>query len=61
MELREALRQISDIRRQMARSQVFRGYRSVTVGFSGILGLLAAAFQPLWIASPETVSSVTVN
>lgn len=54
MELREALQQISDIRQQMARSEVFRGYRSVTVGFSGVLGLLAAAFQSQWVASPAT-------
>ena len=47
MELREALQQISDIRQQMARSEVFRGYRSATVGFSGVLGILAAAFQPM--------------
>ena len=38
MELREALSQISEIRQQMARSEVFRGYRSITVGFSGVLG-----------------------
>jgi hypothetical protein len=45
MELREALTQITEIRQQMARSGVFRGYRSATVGFSGVLGLLAAAFE----------------
>ena len=54
MELREALSQISEIRQQMARSEVFRGYRSMTVGFSGVLGLLAAAFQSQWVASPES-------
>lgn len=54
MELREALQQISDIRQQMARSEMFRGYRSLTVGFSGVLGLMAAAFQPQWVASPAT-------
>lgn len=54
MELREALSQISEIRRQMARSEVFRGYRSLTVGFSGALALLAAAYQPYFAASPET-------
>ncbi len=54
MELREALQQISDIRQQMARSEVFRGYRSLTVGFSGVLGLMAAAFQSQWVASPAT-------
>ena len=53
MQLDEALRQISDIRQQMARSEVFRGYRSITVGFSGAAGLAAAAIQSRWIALPE--------
>jgi hypothetical protein len=53
MQLDEALRQISDIRRQMARAEVFRGYRAATVGFSGIAGLAGAAIQPGWVASPE--------
>jgi hypothetical protein len=53
MELRDALSQISEIRRQMARSEVFRGYRSMTVGCSGVLALLAAAWQPYFVASPE--------
>lgn len=53
MQLEEALRQVSDIRRQMARSELFRGYRSITVAFSGVAGLAAAAFQPLWVPTPE--------
>ncbi len=53
MELREALSQISEIRQQMAQSEVFRGYRSITVGFSGVLGLLAAASQSQWVGSAE--------
>jgi hypothetical protein len=53
MQLDEALRQISDIREQMVRSEVFRGYRSFTVACSGIAGLAAAALQPQWVASPE--------
>jgi hypothetical protein len=52
MELREALCQITEIRQQMARSEVFRGYRSMTVGCSGVLALLAAAWQPFFVASP---------
>jgi hypothetical protein len=43
MQLDEALRQISDIRSQMARSEVFRGYRSVTIWASAVLDVLAAA------------------
>ena len=54
MQLDEALRQISDIRQQMAQSGVFRGYRSLTVGSSGVVGLLAAAFQSRWVPSPES-------
>jgi hypothetical protein len=53
MQLDEALRQISDIRQQMARGEVFRGYRSITVGFSGVAGLSAAVLQPLWVPAPE--------
>lgn len=52
MELREALGQISEIRQQMARSEVFRGYRSLTVGFSGVLALLASAFQSTCVTTP---------
>src|SRR5687767_5116119 len=53
MELREALCQISDIRRQIARTEVFHGYRSITVGLSGVLGLMAAVCQSQWIVSPQ--------
>lgn len=53
MELHEALRQISDIRRQMARGEVYRGYRSVIVAGSGALAVLASAFQSRWVPSPE--------
>jgi hypothetical protein len=52
MELREALTQISEIRDQIARAETFDGYRSATVGFSGVLALGAAAVQPLWISDP---------
>jgi hypothetical protein len=39
VELREALQRISGIRQQMTGSEVFRGYRSSTVGFSDVLGV----------------------
>lgn len=52
MELAEAVRQIADIRRGMARAEVYRGYKSATVGVSGVLGLLAAAVQPRYVPSP---------
>ena len=52
MELRDALTQISEIRRQMARTEVFRGYRAVPVAFSGLLALAAAAIQAAWVVDP---------
>lgn len=52
MELHDALTQISEIRQQMARTQVFRGYHSVPIAFSGLLALAAAAVQPLWVPQP---------
>jgi len=52
MNLSEALDQISEIRAHMARTEVFRGYRSLTVGFSGVLAIVAAAVQSVWIPQP---------
>jgi hypothetical protein len=52
MELREALTKIAEIRLQMARTEVFRGYRAVPVAFSGLLALGAAIVQSVWIADP---------
>ena len=52
MELQEALSQISEIRRQMARSEVFRGYRAVPVAGTGVLAVAAAAVQGAWIEAP---------
>ncbi|SRR5579883_991806 len=52
MELREALTQITEIRLQLARSEVFRGYRAMPVAFSGMVALLAALVQAATIADP---------
>lgn len=52
MELQEALTQITEIRLQMARTEVFRGYRAVPAAFSGALALTAAAIQALVITEP---------
>jgi hypothetical protein len=52
MELHDALTQISEIRRQMARTEVFRGYRAVPVAFSGLLALLAGTIQAAWVPAP---------
>lgn len=53
MELREALTQIHEIRQQVAQTEVFRGYRAVTVAFSGVLALIVAGLQSVWLPRPE--------
>jgi hypothetical protein len=41
----------------MARTQVFRGYHSLPTAFSGLLALLAAGLQAVWL--PEPASSLS--
>jgi hypothetical protein len=52
MELRDALTQISQIRQQVAQTEVFRGYRALPVAFSGLLAMGTAAFQAVWLPDP---------
>jgi hypothetical protein len=52
MELHEALSQISEIRRQMARTAVFRGYRSATAAFSGVVAVATAVAQSVFLPAP---------
>ena len=53
MELSEALEQIDAIRAHVARTGVFRGYKAASVGFTGLLALVAAAVQPLVVPRPQ--------
>jgi len=53
MELREALDSIAVIRRRMAESEVFRGYRALPVAFSAVLALLAGFLQPTIVPRPQ--------
>jgi hypothetical protein len=52
MELRDALSQIAEIRQQMARGQVFRGYRAATTAFSGAAALATGLLQPVLVPHP---------
>jgi hypothetical protein len=45
MELPEALGRISEIRARIAETETFRGFRSLTVGFSGLLGIATVFIQ----------------
>jgi hypothetical protein len=53
MELREALDSIATIRRRMAETEVFRGYRALPVAFSAVLALAAGFFQPAVLPRPD--------
>src|SRR4051812_47345054 len=52
MDLHDALTQITEIRRQLARTEVFRGYRAMPITFSGLLALGVAALQAVWLPRP---------
>src|SRR5882724_4229499 len=51
-DLERALADITAIRSQMARGTQFRGYGPVTVAATGLLSLLSAALQALYLPAP---------
>jgi hypothetical protein len=53
-DLDKALADITAIRSQLARGIEFRGYGPITVAATGLLALLAAAVQALWLPDPVT-------
>ena len=53
-----ALDQIAEIHRQMAKGEVYRGYRSLPVAISGALGLIAAWVQPQAIGAADPIGFV---
>jgi hypothetical protein len=52
MDLQDALAQIAEIRAHISRTETFRGYRAATVAASGLLALVGAALQTVWIPDP---------
>jgi len=53
MELREALDSIATIRRRMAETEVFRGYRALPVALSAVFALVAGFVQPVLVPRPD--------
>jgi hypothetical protein len=51
MELHRALAQVAAIQDQVTRADVYRGYRSIPVAMSGLIGLLSAWLQPAGLAA----------
>lgn len=50
--MRQAAADLSLIRTQLSRSATFRGYRVLTVGASGVVGILTAAVQSRFVPQP---------
>lgn len=46
MDVGRALTQIAEIHQQIAKGELYRGYRSVPVAASGLIGIAAAALEP---------------
>lgn len=53
MDATRALDQIAEIHRQIAKGEVYRGYRSVPMALSGAIGLCAAWMQPAGLAAAD--------
>ena len=56
-DLNRALGDISSIRRQLADSTEFRGYGPATLAATGLIAVLAAAVQALWVPDPQNHTS----
>ncbi len=52
MRLNDALSQIADIRQQIAHSQAFNGYRSLTTGLTGVIAIVASLLQKWLVVDP---------
>lgn len=53
MHVREALDRLDAIHDHLARFEVYRGFRAAAVATVGVIGLLAAAAQPLLVDAPD--------
>src|SRR5688572_9938037 len=58
MEVSRALDQIAEIHQQIAKGEVYRGYRSLPVAASGLMGFAAAWFQPAALGTGDPVGFV---
>src|SRR5687767_7263645 len=56
-DISNALDQIDQIRRQMVRGSVFRGYRAQTTAFTGVLAIVAAFLQTTWLRFTASIEA----
>jgi hypothetical protein len=58
VDVSRALDQIAEIHGQLAKGEVYRGYRSLPVALSGVIGLVAAALQPSSLGAADPMGFV---
>jgi hypothetical protein len=58
VDVTRALDQIAEIHEQIAKGEVYRGYRSLPVAGSGLIGLVAAWLQPRSLGATDPIGFV---
>ena len=58
MDVTRALDQIAEIHQQIAKGEVYRGYRSLPIAASGLMGLAAAWLQPAGLGTADPIGFV---
>ena len=58
MDFPRALNEIAEIHRQIAKGEIYRGYRSLPIAASGIVGIAAAIMEPAAAAVERPVTLV---
>ena len=58
VDVSRALDQIAEIHQQMAKGEVYRGYRSLPFAASGLMGLAAAWLQPAGLGTADPIAFV---
>jgi hypothetical protein len=58
MDLSRALGQLADIHQQIAKSEIYRGYRSLPIAASGLIGLVAAWAQTPALGASDPIGFV---
>jgi hypothetical protein len=58
MDLSRALGQLADIHQQIAKGEIYRGYRSLPIAASGLIGLAAAWAQAPGVAAGDPIGFV---
>ncbi|MEO6238704.1 MAG: hypothetical protein ABIQ52_17040 [Vicinamibacterales bacterium] len=58
MDVARALDQIAEIHQQIAKGEVYRGYRSLPIAASGLIGITAAWLQPAALGSSNPIGFV---